>query len=86
MTSTSLTRGGHYWLLLERLAKWMAGPFAWLSERLNQRDDRLLGLRTEEPRTDEEVLAWASRIAATQPSYAADLRAAVLRKQGLEEL
>ncbi len=51
---------------------------------LRELDDRLLGRQVEEPRTDEEVLAWAGRIAATEPRYAAELHAAVLRKQTLE--
>ncbi|MEY2875062.1 MAG: hypothetical protein RLZZ373_2433 [Pseudomonadota bacterium] len=33
------------------------------------------------PRTPEELLEWAHSYEATQPSYAADLRAAALRAQ-----
>lgn len=32
-----------------------------------------------EPQTAEELLAWAQQFERTQPSYAADLRAAALR-------
>ena len=32
-----------------------------------------------EPNTPEQVLAWANRIANTEPGFAADLRAAALR-------
>ncbi len=39
------------------------------------------GLRPREPRTPEELLEWAGRYEKTQPSYAADLRAAALRAQ-----
>lgn len=35
--------------------------------------------RTGEPRTAEELIEWANAYEATQPSYAADLRAAALR-------
>ena len=34
-----------------------------------------------EPRTAEELLEWAQSYEATQPSYAADLRAAALHAQ-----
>lgn len=34
-----------------------------------------------EPRTPEELIEWANAYEATQPSYAADLRAAALRTQ-----
>ena len=36
----------------------------------------------ETPRTPDELLAMANRLESTQPSYAADLRAAALRAQG----
>jgi hypothetical protein len=34
-----------------------------------------------EPQTAEELLEWAAQYEATQPSYAADLRAAALNHQ-----
>jgi hypothetical protein len=34
-----------------------------------------------EPRTPEELIEWANSYEATQPSYAADLRAAALHAQ-----
>ena len=38
-----------------------------------------------EPHTPEQVLAWANRIANTEPGFAADLRAAALRAMVDEE-
>ena len=38
-----------------------------------------------EPSTPEQVLAWANRIANTEPGFAADLRAAALRAMVDEE-
>lgn len=38
-----------------------------------------------EPNTPEQVLAWANRIANTEPGFAADLRAAALRAMVDEE-
>ncbi|MEY8688600.1 MAG: hypothetical protein AB9M53_01805 [Leptothrix sp. (in: b-proteobacteria)] len=35
-----------------------------------------------EPRTAAELLVWADQYEETQPSYAADLRAAAMRTQG----
>ena len=40
---------------------------------------RSLELQEVEPTTPEELLAYAGRFETTQPSYAADLRAAALR-------
>lgn len=37
--------------------------------------------RPYEPRTAEELIEWANSYEATQPSYAADLRAAALHAQ-----
>ncbi len=38
-------------------------------------------VRSTEPQTAEELLEWAAQYEATQPSYAADLRAAALNHQ-----
>ena len=38
-------------------------------------------LQPREPRTAEERIEWAGRYEASQPSYAADLRAAAVRAQ-----
>ena len=46
---------------------------------LHRLDEWLLSPRWPEPKTAEEVLAWANRIQATEPGFAADLRAAALR-------
>jgi hypothetical protein len=46
---------------------------------LRRLDNWLLSLQQTEPRDAESVMAWASRIEATEPGFAADLRAAALR-------
>lgn len=52
----------------ERVADGFQTVTAWFSEP-----------QTREPRTAEELLDWAAQYEATQPSYAADLRAAARR-------
>lgn len=60
---------------LAHLAGWMARRWQFWMADLTQ------GLRQREPRSPEELLEWAGRYDKTQPSYAADLRAAALRAQ-----
>jgi hypothetical protein len=86
MTSTFSTLARRLRRTADRVAASIVAPFVWLSDRLVRLDERLLGLRTDEPVTDEAVLAWAGRIASKEPRFAAELRAAVLRKQALEGL
>jgi hypothetical protein len=80
MTSASMTFGRPARLRIPRGALWFATGAAMLIEGLRRLDRWQLSLaQRQEPRTADEVLAWAKRIEATEPSFAADLRAAALR-------
>ena len=50
-----------------------------LINQLRALDAWLLSTSHDEPKNAEQVLAWASRIEASEPGFAADLRAAALR-------
>lgn len=52
---------------------------AWLLQSLQQLDRWQLGLRPEPAQTAEDVLNWATRLEASEPGFASDLRAAALR-------
>ena len=56
---------------LVRLVGWLADQ--WQAAKTS--------LQPREPRNAEELIEWAGRYEATQPSYAADLRAAALHAQ-----
>lgn len=79
MTSASMSFGRKARLDIPRGALWFAAGATALINGLRRLDRWQLGLTQQEPRTAEEVLAWATRIEATEPSFAADLRAAALR-------
>ena len=80
MTSASMSFGRPARLTIPRGSLWMANGFAYLIEGLRRLDRWQLSLvQKSEPRTADEVLAWASRVEPTEPSFAADLRAAALR-------
>lgn len=79
MSSASMSFGRPARLKIPRGALWFAAGAAALIDGLRRIDRWQLGMRKEEPRTAEEVLAWATRIEATEPSFAADLRAAAVR-------
>lgn len=80
MTSASMTFGRPARLTIPRGSQWMANGFTFLIEGLRRLDRWQLSLlQKSEPRTAEEVLAWASRVEPTEPGFAADLRAAALR-------
>jgi hypothetical protein len=79
MTSASMTFGRPIRVVLSQLGQWFAGMSAALAERLQQFDGWLANTQPMEANTPEEVLAWAQRIEATQPGFAADLRSAALR-------
>jgi hypothetical protein len=84
MTHTHPTPGGCQGMVSDRSTTGITAPWAWLMGKLRQLDARLLGRPVQEPQTDEDVLAWARRMAGTEPRFAAELHAAVLRKQALE--
>ncbi|MES2716545.1 MAG: hypothetical protein V4795_12310 [Pseudomonadota bacterium] len=80
MTSASMSFGRPARLNIPRGSLWFANGAATLIEGLRRLDRWQLSLaQKQEPRTAEDVLAWAKRIEATEPSFASDLRAAALR-------
>ena len=79
MNDTSMTFGRPARLVIPRASLWFGSLAAQLIHRLRALDSWLLNTRQQEPKTVEEVMAWASRIEATEPSFAAELRAAALR-------
>ena len=79
MTSASMSFGRPARLNIPRGALWFATGAAMLIEGLRRLDRWQLSLKNKEPQTAEEVLEWATRIEATEPSFASDLRAAALR-------
>ena len=79
MTRNSLTFGRRTRLALPQGSVWLGSLAAAVINRLRRLDDWQLRRQRDEPKSAEEVLAWASRIEATEPSFAADLRAAALR-------
>ena len=79
MTNASMTFGRPERLVIPRGSAWLAAGAALLIDGLRRVDRWQLSLQREEPRNAEEVLAWADRIEHSEPSFAADLRAAALR-------
>ncbi len=84
MTSAFMSFGRAARVVLPQPAQWLAALAAAWAARFQQLDAWLSINQPWEPSTVEEVLAWAHRIEATQPGFAADLRAAALRAQGVE--
>jgi hypothetical protein len=62
--------------LIARVAGWTARTASRTAATVT---DWLHADANREPRTAEELLAWAEQYEATQPSYAADLRAIAKR-------
>ena len=79
MTNASMSFGRRERLVSPRGSAWLAGAAALLIDGLRRLDRWQLSLQRDEPRTAQEVMAWADRIEQTEPSFAADLRAAALR-------
>ena len=79
MSNTSMTFGRPTRLVVPRTSLWLGSLAALLITQLRALDSWLLSSKQQEPKTAEDVLAWASRIEATEPGFAADLRAAALR-------
>jgi hypothetical protein len=82
MTSASMTFGRPTRMTIPRGATWFASLTAFALSSLHKLDQWQLGLQQQEPKTAEEVMAWAKRIERTEPGFAADLRAAALRSMG----
>lgn len=79
MSNASMTFGRPTRLAIPRGSLWLGTLAAMLINQLRALDSWLLSTKQQEPQTAEDVLAWASRIEATEPGFAADLRAAALR-------
>lgn len=79
MTRVSMTFGRRTRLAVPRGSVWLGSLAAAVINGLRRLDDWQLRQQHDEPKSAEEVLAWARRIEATEPSFAADLRAAALR-------
>lgn len=79
MSNASMTFGRPGRLVVPCGSLWLGTLAAMLIKQLRALDTWLLSTQPEEPKNAEEVLAWASRIEATEPGFAADLRAAALR-------
>ena len=79
MTNASMTFGRPARLNIPRGSLWFANGAALLIEGLRRLDRWQLSAGKREPRTADEVLAWAARIEPTDPGFASDLRAAALR-------
>ena len=84
MSNASMSFGRPTRLTIPRGSLWLGTLAAWLITQLREWDRWLLSSRQEEPQTAEDVLAWASRIEATEPGFAADQRAAALRSKGAD--
>ena len=82
MTSASMTFGRPTRVSIPRGSLWFANLAAFAIDGLRRLDRWQLSLQRTEPKSAEEVLAWARRIERTEPGFAADLRAAALRSMG----
>ncbi len=81
MSNASMSFGRPGRLVVPRASLWLGAWAGAVIQQLRALDNWLVSKRQQEPRNAEEVLAWASRIEAREPGFAADLRAAALRSQ-----
>lgn len=79
MTHASMTFGRPARLVIPRGSAWLAAGASLLIDGLRRLDRWQLSQQRDEPRTAADVMAWANSIEHTEPSFAADLRAAALR-------
>ena len=79
MTKASMTFGRPTRLAIPRGSLWLGTLAAAIINSLRRLDTWQLSQQRGEPKIADEVMAWASRIEATEPSFASDLRAAALR-------
>lgn len=84
MTNASMSFGRPARVGLPAFAPLFGGVAAFVIGALRKLDAWQLRQQSTQPRTAEEVLDWASRVEASDPGFAADLRAAVLRSQADE--
>lgn len=81
MSNASMSFGRPTRLVVPRSSLWLGSLAVLLIQQLRALDGWLLSTRQQAPKNAEEVMAWASRIEATEPGFAADLRTAALRAQ-----
>ncbi|NRF68031.1 hypothetical protein HLB44_13640 [Aquincola sp. S2] len=81
MSTASMTFGRSTRLTAPRGALWFGNAAAALINFLRRVDQWQLKRARSEPQNAEEVLTWARSIEASDPGFAADLRAAVYRSQ-----
>ncbi len=79
MTNASMTFGRPTRLTIPRGSLWFGTLAAATINGLRRLDRWQLSLKQAEPSDAESVMAWAARIEATEPGFAADLRAAAMR-------
>ena len=82
MSSVSMTFGRPTRLAIPRGALWFGTLAAALIDALKRIDQWQLVRRARRTNDVEDVLAWANRIEASDPGFAADLRGAALREAG----
>lgn len=82
MSTASMSFGRPTRVTFSRHSSWFGGAANALIQLLRRIDRWQLSLAKEEPKTAEQVMAWAKRIENSDPGFAADLRAAALRSQG----
>lgn len=79
MSSASMSYGRPTRVVIPTVSQLLARLTQGLIGLLRRVDQWQLQRLQAEPRTPEEVLAWADRIERQEPGFAADLRAAALR-------
>lgn len=80
MSTASMTFGRGTTAALPYGSRWAANAAATLISLLRRIDRWQIERSTRpEPKSPEQVLAWANRLEASDPGFAADLRAAVFR-------
>ena len=85
MTSASMSFGRSNRLVVPRGSLWLGTLAAAMINGLRRIDTWQLSKQYAEPKTAEGVMAWASKIEATEPGFASDLRAAALRSMSASD-
>ncbi|MCK6420177.1 MAG: hypothetical protein L6Q73_04630 [Aquabacterium sp.] len=86
MSTASMTFGRSTTYGIPRGSRWFANAAAALIQLLRRIDRwQLERSSRRDPRSTAEVLAWARSIEASDPGFAADLRAAVYRAESQTE-
>jgi hypothetical protein len=86
MSTASMTFGRPTRMTIPRGSLWMASLAYFLIGAVRRLDRWQLSRQEKEPTTPDEVMDYARRVEASDPGFAADLRAAALRAQGDQDL